>query len=239
MVDIGWNDGAARRHFLTHKFRRDIIRNMRAETLTVTRELLLRCLAPEIFANGDEFHFGRDNARPRIGKLRHRLARRRFQRLMTYTKFRRQAFACGKTVILRLDVPTLIGLDITARDDPVMTQTRQTLFDQDCMGMIGIRAGGIIDRHRRLARRRVHRDLAHRHAEIRMQNSGLMDFRGGGMRAGCNNKRYSLGSDIHLEAPKFNSGDPVRAGMMENTCVPKRGAMRRPTSGLCTVPTPV
>jgi len=27
--------------------------------------------------------------------------------------------------------------------------------------------------------------------------------------------------------------------MMENTCVPKRGAMRRPTSGLCTVPTPV
>ncbi|MNK41665.1 hypothetical protein D3C87_603360 [compost metagenome] len=168
MVDVGGNDGAARRHFLTDEFRRDVIRDMRAETLAVTRELLLRCLAPEIFANGDEFHFRRDDTCPRIGKLGHGFTCRGSERLVAHGKFGRQPFAGGKAVILRLDVPAIISLDIAPRYDPLVTQTRQTLFNQNGMGRVGIGTGGIIDRHRRFARRRMDGDLAHRYADMRM-----------------------------------------------------------------------
>ncbi len=239
MIDIGGNDGAARRDFLTDKLRRHIIGDLRAKTLAIADQLLFRSFTSEIFPDGDEFHFRRDDAGPRIGKLRHGLAPRRPERLMAHGKFRRQALAGRKAVILRFDVTPVVSGDIATGHDPVVTQARQTLFNQNGMRGIGIGPGGIVDRDRRFARRRVHGDFAHRHANMRMQYSGLMDFRGGGMWPGCDRKRDILGNDIHHEAPKFDSGDPVRAGMMENTEASTAQVTRNPTLGLCTVPTPV
>ena len=66
MVDVGRNDGATPRHLRADKLRGDFIRNLRAECLPqmLLARLtgLLELSASHVFADGDVFHLGRDNA---------------------------------------------------------------------------------------------------------------------------------------------------------------------------------
>ena len=77
VIDVRRDDGAAARDFAAHKLRRDSLRNRRAEALSrvLARHQRRQCLehrpAPEIFANGDEFHLGRDDSAARVMHLRH------------------------------------------------------------------------------------------------------------------------------------------------------------------------
>src|SRR5690606_31684892 len=69
VIDIGRNDGPAARHLVAYEFGRDMIRYRCAKTLTVALQCGARPLAAEILADGDEFHFRRDDAGPRISEL--------------------------------------------------------------------------------------------------------------------------------------------------------------------------
>ena len=90
MVDVGRNDGAAAGDLATHEFGRDLVGNRRAKRLAgvLARhpfgELLTQgASGPErfdvgpaitVFAQGDEFHFRRDDALTRVVNLRDVLA---------------------------------------------------------------------------------------------------------------------------------------------------------------------
>ncbi len=176
VVDVGGNDRPALRHLVTHEFRRHEIGDGRAKALAIAR-LCGSCLfASEIFADSDIFHLRRDDAGPRIGKLRDGLAVLCPQRLVARWKLWRQPVAGNKTIVLRLHMAALIGLHIAARLHPGLADARQTLFNLDQRVRIGIGTGGIIDCHRRLAGARVHGDLAHGHANTGVKFAGFVDL---------------------------------------------------------------
>src|SRR5215475_6183221 len=71
VIDVGGNYGSPASHFLAHEFGRYIWRDTRAaafasmlmiEPATIAGRSVKRRLPSQIFANGHEFHFGRDNA---------------------------------------------------------------------------------------------------------------------------------------------------------------------------------
>jgi hypothetical protein len=76
VIDVGRNDRAPSRDLLADEFRRDEIRNVARRNLSPSRSMAVAPwrFAPEVLADGDELHLGRHDARPRIGKLGHRLA---------------------------------------------------------------------------------------------------------------------------------------------------------------------
>src|SRR5262249_42296837 len=69
VVDVGGDDGAPARDFAADEFRRDEIGDRGAKIFAVTDVLTCR-FAAEVFADGDEFHFRRDDPAPRIFELR-------------------------------------------------------------------------------------------------------------------------------------------------------------------------
>ena len=85
MIDIGRNNGAAARHFIAHKFGRYFANGRCAEVFTamLARQhvdhflaLIAACgqrvqigMAVLVFANGDIFHFRRDQTSARIMHL--------------------------------------------------------------------------------------------------------------------------------------------------------------------------
>ncbi len=116
------------------------------------------------------FHLRRDDAGARIGELGDGLAVLGAQRLALSGKFRRQPFAAGKAVVFRAHMPAVIGLDVAAGEYPVAPKLGKALLDADVGAVDRIGTGGIVDGDRRLARGRMHADLAHRHADIRMES---------------------------------------------------------------------
>ena len=74
MVDIRGNDGAPGGHFLAHELRRDVFRQLRAETLAVmllAQHFAANAFASHILAQRDKLHLRRDDALTCIVELGH------------------------------------------------------------------------------------------------------------------------------------------------------------------------
>jgi hypothetical protein len=84
VIDVRRNDRTPSRDFIAYKFRGDLARDRRPQRishvlppegiprpLSAHLEEIVRSLEFHIFADRDEFHLGRDHARPRIRELRH------------------------------------------------------------------------------------------------------------------------------------------------------------------------
>jgi hypothetical protein len=78
-----------------------------------------------------------------------------------------------------MTLAALVELDIAARQDPRLAQFGQAPVDVDLDGRIGIRAGGVVSAHRRLAGRRIEVDLAQRNRDLAVQPAPRMDLAGG------------------------------------------------------------
>lgn len=197
MIDVGRNDRPPLGHFTTHKFRRYVIWNMCAKTLAVAAQGLLCRLPADIFADGDIFHFRRDDACAGIGELGDGLTRIRPKGHVANRKFRCQPFPRGKAVILRPHDPPLIGGHITTRRDPALPQARQAAIDRDRMSRVRIGSGTVINGDGRFARCRMEVDFAHRHADLGVTRACDMDLAGGGKRSRSDDGLVWFCGNIH------------------------------------------
>ena len=246
------NDGAAARDFRAHEFRRDEQRHRSAEALAVVvrgLRALEHFLAAEIFALGDVDHFLGDDARARPFELgegvraiaaglhpsRLRSAppggrEKRPQRLRRVGEIARQVLAGDIAVVDRLDRPALILLDAAALAHPFDARARQALLHVDRRVGIGIGAGRIVDRNRRLAGRRIERNLAQRHFQLGRRIGPRIDLARAGDRAGRDLRRCEIGFGemlVHRCTPGFScvarSGPSIarrRTGtLVERSCL--------------------
>src|SRR5215813_11173154 len=103
VIDVGGNDGAPASELLTDEFGRDVCRYARAEAFApvlmieavsvAVGQSFKRGLPAKVFANGDEFHFGRYNAATGVMHLRNGVAGFCAQRLASQSgKFFELAF---------------------------------------------------------------------------------------------------------------------------------------------------
>ena len=211
VVDVGRDDGAAARDFAAHEFRRDEGGQRAAELLAVgqrcfgARELLL---AAEVLALGDVDHFLGDHAALRPFVLGEGLAVQGAPRLRRVGKIARQMLAADIAVVDRLDRAPDIFLDAAALLDPFDARAGEALFHVDGHVRIAVHAGGVVDRQRRFARRRVERDLAHRHAQFRRRFRPRVDLARSGQRAG-----RDLGGD------QIGGGDRLVHDFISDTAV--------------------
>ena len=192
---------------LAHEFRRDEQRHRSAEALAVVGAFLRdveHCLAAEIFALGDVDHFLGDDALARPFELRHRLAGQRAHRARRVGEIPREVLAGDVAVIDRLDRAAVIFLDAAALLHPCDAGALETLLDVDRHIVVGIDAGRIVDRQRRLARGSIERDLAQRHAQVRRRIGRRINLARTGDRAGGHLRRGEIGFGqrlIHRDAP--------------------------------------
>ena len=189
VIDVSGNDRTAARDFLAHEFRRDCVRNAGAERLArvlaahqvgqlvahraAGLELFQILLAPQVFADRDEFHFRCDDALARIVHLRNVLAGQRAARLAMQVKA--QFSQCRVVQPFDAVCGRWAGqfFSIVALGDPGAAHRCQAGADVDVCIRVGIRARRVIHINRwiffcakgsgrvRLA------DLAHRHADVR------------------------------------------------------------------------
>ena len=174
MVDVGGNDGAAAGHFVAHEFGRDDGGNRGAETVAgmLAGEEFRQIVAALVFADGDKFHFRRDDALARVVHLGHVHAGFGLARLAL--EIEAQLGQCGIVQALPAEFRSRPGqrLGVAALFDPGAAHRRQPGADVDFHRRIGIGAGSVVDENRRVLfrahiRRRIGlADLAHRHADI-------------------------------------------------------------------------
>ena len=83
MIDVGRNYGPTSRDFIAHKFWCDDARQCGAKAFTrmLLGNELRQVIATLGFANGDVFHFRRDDALARVVHLRYVFARQRATRM--------------------------------------------------------------------------------------------------------------------------------------------------------------
>ncbi len=78
MIDVGRNNGAPGSHFVTHKFRRDVLRQARAEAfagMLLAQDGTADTFAAHVFTDGDKLHFRGHDALTGVVQLRNALAR--------------------------------------------------------------------------------------------------------------------------------------------------------------------
>ncbi len=187
MIDIRGNDGAASGHFRAHKFRRDELRNIRAEAFAfcnLVRGIFERALAAHILPLGNKGHFSRYDACLRILILCKGLAGQATARAMRNRKCRGKMRLADIAIIFRLHFPAIIKLGAATRFNPRFTNTRQTLFQINLRSRVRIGAGRVIDANRRLHRRGMKLDLAEGDAEIRKALRRCENLGAGGQRPG-------------------------------------------------------
>ncbi len=196
VVDIGRNDGAAARDLAAHEFRRDEQRHRGAKALAVVMcglGAVQLFLAAEVLALGDVDHFLGDDAGLGPLVLGDRLAVQRAPRFRRVGEIARQMLAGDVAVVDRLDRPAVVLLDAAAFFHPLDAGAGEALLHVDRHVRIGIDAGGVVDRQRRLAARRIERDLAHRHAQFRRSVRPRVDLARGGQRTGRDFRRGQVG----------------------------------------------
>ena len=192
VIDVGGNDGAAARDFAPDEFRRDEQRHRSAEAFAVVvggLRALQHCLAAEIFALGDVDHFLGDHAGAGPFELGDRLAGEPLQRLWRIREIPREVLAGGVAVVHRLDRTALIFLHTTALLHPFAAGARQALLQIKHHVGIGVGAGRIVDRERRLAGGGIERDLAQRHFQVRRPLGRRVNLARAGDRSGCDLRR--------------------------------------------------
>ena len=168
VVDVGRDDGAAHRHFLTHELRRDELRQRGAKTLAVGQPLLgevERELAAEILALGDIDHLLGDDAGARPFVLGDRLAGKPAQRPRRVEE-RLQGRGLHVAVVDGRDRTAVIFLDAAALQHPGTARAGQALADIDHDRGIRVGTGRVVDPHPRFGGR-AELDLAQGNAEVR------------------------------------------------------------------------
>src|SRR5215213_4271198 len=148
-------------------------------------ERVERGLAPQVLADTDELHLGRDEAAPRVMHLRHASSASGAQWLAAQPrKLFEPSFLAPARVLLRarrqvavvprLDRAALVLFNITAPDYPLAAQRGQPLAHVAAHGVVAPRPARVVDAHRGILfhapvepARRVLRDLAQRHAHAR------------------------------------------------------------------------
>ncbi len=168
VVDVGGDDGAAARDLVADELRRDEGGDGGAEILAVGPAFLRarqHLPAAEVFAVGDVDHLLGDDAGAGELVLRDVLAGAAGQHTQLGRAGRDEALALGAAVVLGLDVAGSDGSE-AAPGDPRPPHRRQPGFQVDVRAGIGVGAGAVIGAIGLLARRRVERDLAERHADV-------------------------------------------------------------------------
>src|SRR5690606_16391973 len=112
--------------------------------------------------------------------LRDRLAVERAPWLRRVRKIAREVLAGDVAVVDRLDRAAFIFLDAAALLHPGDARALETLLDVDGDVVVGVGAGGVVDRQRRLARAFRQRDLADRHAQVGRGVGRRIDLARGG-----------------------------------------------------------
>jgi hypothetical protein len=176
VIYVRGNDGASGGHLGAHELRRHVIRNACAPSVAVRRAGAGAALAAGVLAQRDVLHLRGDDPGARIGELRHGRGAARPQRRAAHRELRRGFRPGGQPIVERLHPPAGVALDVAPRSDPGGARARQPLVDVDGDVRVGIGAGRIVDRQRRLARGRVQLDLPHRHAQSAMEAAGLIDL---------------------------------------------------------------
>ncbi len=249
VVDVRRDDGAAARDFAAHEFRRDEQRHRGAEALAVLLrpfgavELLL---PPEVLALGDVDHLLGDDAGLRPFVLRHRLAGQRTQRPVHGREGAGEVLARDVAVVDRLDRPAVVFLDAAALLHPFGARALEALLDVDRDIVVGVGAGGVVDRQVRLVRALAQHDLAHRHAQVgRSVGLGVDLARGGeGARRDLRGREIGFGDMlVHFALLPFrarrvsgNNGRRPSRARDERPDQPRENA--RISHGICPVPSP-
>src|SRR5690606_38701733 len=112
MIDIGGNHCTSTGNFSSNKFWRDVVGDVRAEVLTIPRNFFVRSLAAKVLADGDKLHLRRDDASPRIGKLRDSLAMHGAPRSVPDGKLWSKRFPGGTAVIFRARHAACVGFGV-------------------------------------------------------------------------------------------------------------------------------
>ncbi len=177
MVDVGRDDGPARRDFGPHEFGRHKIGQGGAKGLAVADRGGKPAL---VLADGHELHLRRDDAGAGIGKLGDGAPAGCAQGVALMRKRGCQPRAGGKAVVGGQDGAARIGRHIAARLQPVAPHIGQTARNVDVRLGIGIGARTVIDGKRGLV---GDRDLAQGHADL-VQRAGDVDLARCGQGAG-------------------------------------------------------
>ena len=202
MVDIGRNDGAPARHFIAHEFRRYLKRQVgpKAVACMLAGQHVGHALAPFaaggqrfhigvsvlVLANGDIFHFRRDQAAPRIMHLRNVLAVFGAPRLPCQIKPQSGQLFIGQARLPIGRAGPVHQFGIIALLNPCLPQRGQALTNVNRHIRIGIGPGCVIDinwrvffacltRQRHIGGRIMLCDFAHRYANIGPR-AGDIDF---------------------------------------------------------------
>ena len=198
VVDIGRDDGAATSDFAAHEFRRDIIGDFGAKAFTVADQAITLGAA-DVFADGDIFHFRRDDAAAGISDLGDGLAGFGAQRVLhdvgEFGDVGLAAGHVGDAIVFGFHFAAGIAFHVAAGFHPGGAQGGQASGDIDGGGGIGVGAGCVIDAHRRLRGRGIERDFAHGDADIRVDGAGDMDLAAARQRPG-GDRHFQLGVDI-------------------------------------------
>src|SRR6516225_8598470 len=134
--------------------------------------------------------------------LRHRLAVEGAQRTMCRREIAREVLAADIAVVDGLDRTPLVVFDAAALAHPCGARARQPLLDVDRHVGIGIGAGGVVNRNRRLGGGLGEHDLAHGHTQLGRRVGARIDLARGRQRSGRDLGRGDVGVvDVHRVAP--------------------------------------
>ena len=186
MVDVGRDDGTAARDLVANEFGRDEFGDFGAEILAVGAAFggaFQRLLPPEVFPVRDVQHLLGDDSGAGEFELGDELARFAAIHRMVGGAERHQPVAACAAVVLGLH-RTRVDACEAAFGQPVRAYRRQAGGKVNGYGRIGVDARCIVGAIRFLARRRVQRDLAERHADIGAAVGRCVDLARSGDRSG-------------------------------------------------------
>ncbi len=175
MIDVVGNDGAAAGDFVADEFRGDELGNAGAEALAgvLAFQQFGQAVETLVFADGDKFHFRRDDALTCIVHLRDIAAGLGAARLthMGQAQFGKCGIGQASTAVGR----GLLGqaLGVATLFDPGIAQRGKAAAQIDADGRVGVGAGAVVNVDRRIlfaahAGGRIGLgNFAHRHADVR------------------------------------------------------------------------
>ncbi|MNQ01561.1 hypothetical protein D3C85_142210 [compost metagenome] len=189
VVDVGRNDRAATGDFVTDEFRGDDFRHTGAEA--VAGVLLVQQAGGaghfqlHVFADGDVFHLGGDDAFARVVHLADVGARLGAARVVDVGEAQLGQLRIGKSLLAKIRTQAAQALGVATGFDPRRTHIGQAFAHIDDDIGVGVRARGVIHHHRcvdlatEVGRRHVQADFAHRHEDVRASALNIDFLRAG------------------------------------------------------------
>ena len=168
MVDVVGDDGAATGHLVPHKLPRHIIGDGCPPVLPIAGQLFLQFGPAQVFAQGDIFHFGGDDAFSGIvhlADIHAGLGPQRFDAAAREGGHAGAAVWALQPIVFGLYRPAGIFLHIPSGGDPLVAARGKAGGNVDGDRRIGIGPGSVIQAHGRLIGRWLQHHFPHRYAE--------------------------------------------------------------------------